>query len=103
MAPAFSTYTASQFGSQLLGLLLHMMKTVIAPVRNANTRPAYVGAIEGVTLQLWPRAAHLAEGNSARRSRKTALTAAGLELGISWLPLRWSISFELGVESLLQT
>jgi len=59
MAPAFSTYTASQFGSQLLGLLSHMMKTVIAPVRNANTRPAYVGAIEGVTLQLWPRVLEL--------------------------------------------
>ena len=102
MAPAFSTYTASQFGSQLLGLLSHMMKTVIAPVRNANTRPAYVGAIEGVTLQLWPRAAHLAEGNSARRSRKTALTTAGLDLGIMGA-LALEHLLELGVGSLLQT
>ena len=41
----------------------------------------------------------LAEGNSARRSRKTALTTAGLELGISWVPLRWSISLSLVLEA----
>ena len=28
---------------------------LIAPVRNVSMRPAYVGAIEGATLQLWPR------------------------------------------------
>ena len=100
MARAISTYTASQFGSQLLGLLSHVMKTVIAPVRNASMRPAYVGAIEGVTLQLWLRL--------GRRKLSTEKPQNGLDDGrlgtgdiVGALALEHLL--ELGVGSLLQT